>query len=51
MLRYEEHNKAQSICLVEEEIPRFLSAAHKDHGHYAAQLCLSFLVGWAYWPT
>lgn len=51
MLRYEEHNGAQSICLVEEEIPRFLSAAHEDHGHYAAQLCLSFLVGRAYCPT
>ena len=51
MLRYEEHNGARSICLIEEEIPRFLNAAHEDHGHYAAQLCLSFLVGRAYWPT
>ena len=51
MLRYEEYNGAQSICLVEEEISRFFGAAHEDHRHYAAQLCFSFLVSRAYWPT
>lgn len=49
MLRYED-NRAQSIYLIEEKILWFFNVAHKDHGHYAAQLCLSFLVGRAYWP-
>ena len=48
MLRYREHNGALSICLVDEEIPRFLNAVHEDHGHYTAQLCLNFLMGRAY---
>lgn len=51
MLQYRENNGSKSICLVEDEITRFLSAAHEDHGHFAAQLCLGFVVGRVYWPN
>ena len=50
-LRYIEANGSTSICIIEEEVPRFLKAAHEDHGHYAAALTLDFLIGRAYWPT
>jgi hypothetical protein len=42
-LQYTEATGASSICLVEEEIPRFLKAAHEDHGHYASSLTLDYL--------
>ena len=51
VLKYTEITGATSICLVEEEIPRMLSAAHEDHGHFGTELTLDFLVGRAYWPT
>ena len=50
-LRYIETTGASSICIIEEEIPRFLRAAHEDHGHYAAALTLDYLMGRVYWPT
>ena len=51
VLRYKETTGAESICLTEVEIPRYLNAAHEDHGHHAAALTLDFLMGRAYWPT
>lgn len=50
-LRFRENNGFLSICLVGDEIERFFNSAHKDHGHIASELCLSFLVGRGYWPT
>jgi hypothetical protein len=50
-LRYIETTGADSICIVEEQIPQFLKAAHEDHGHYAAALTLDYLIGRVYWPT
>ena len=50
-LRFVEPTGASSICITEEEIPRFLNAAHEDHGHYATALTLDFLIGRAYWPS
>ena len=47
-LRYIESTGAQSICLTEAEIPRYLYAAHEDHRHHAAWLTLDYLVGRAY---
>ena len=49
-LLFTEANGRDSICIVEEEIPRFLHPAHEDHGHYSAALTLEFLIGRAYWP-
>ena len=51
VLKYYESTGAESPCLIEAEIPRFLHAAHEDHGHHAAALTLDFLIGRAYWPT
>lgn len=51
MLEYKEHNGAQSISLIEIEISGYFDAANKDHRHYAAELCFSFLVAQAHWPT
>lgn len=51
ILRYTENTGAESICLIEAEVHRFLHAAHEDHGHHAAALTLDFLMGRAYWPT
>lgn len=50
MLRYREQNRALGIYPVDEEIPRFFNTAYEDHGYYAAQLCLNFLVDRVYWP-
>lgn len=50
-LKYEENNESFSLCIIESEVPRFLKAAHEDHGHYAAALTLDFLIGRAYWPN
>jgi len=50
-LKYEENNGSFSLCIIESEVPRFLKAAHEDHGHYAAALTLDFLIGRAYWPN
>ena len=50
-LRYIEKTGANSICIVEDQIPQFLKAAHEDYGHYAAALTLDYLIGRAYWPT
>ncbi len=50
-LKYEENNGSFSLCIIEAEVPRFLKAAHEDHGHYAAALTLDFLIGRAYWPN
>lgn len=44
MLLYCENNCGMSLCLVEEDIPRFLNAAPEDPGHFAAQLCLRCLM-------
>lgn len=41
-LRYQENNGSFSLCVVESEIERFLSMAHKDHSHYSSELSLSF---------
>lgn len=51
VLRYHENNGSMSLCLIEEEISRFLNAAHEDHGHFGAALAMDYLVGRAYWPT
>ncbi len=51
ILKFIEATGARSTCLIEEEIPRFLHAAHEDHGHFASALTLDFLMGRAYWPT
>ena len=51
LLKYIESTGARSICLVEAEVPRYLQAAHEDHGHHADALTLDFLIGRAYWPT
>ena len=32
-------------------VPQHLAAAHENHGHFAAELSLDFLIGRAYWPT
>lgn len=48
MLLYCENNGGMSLCLVEENIPRFLSTAPKDHGHFTAQLYLKCIIEWAY---
>ena len=50
-LLYVEPTGSHSICIIEEEIHRFLSAAHEDHGYYSAALILDFLIGRAYWPN
>ena len=51
ILKYYKSTGAESPCLIEAEIPRFLNAAHKDHGHYTAALTLNFLIGRAFWST
>lgn len=50
-LCYRESNEALSLCILDSEIERFLAAAHENHGHFAAELSLDFLIGRAYWPT
>lgn len=50
-LRWVEDTGAQSICIIEEEVPRVLQSAHEDHGHFASALTLDFLIGQFYWPT
>ena len=44
-LRFIENNGSVSICIVEDEVSRFLQAAHEDHGHYAPALTLDYLIG------
>ena len=51
VLRYKEITGVESICMLEEEVPKMLRASHEDHGHYSAQLTMDFLIGRAYWPT
>ena len=51
MLKFREKNGIWSPCILEDKIIRFLSAAHEDHGHFGADLCLNYLIGRAYWPT
>ena len=51
VLRYCKTNGTPSLCILEIEVPRFLARAHEEHGHYAAALSLSWLIGKTYWPT
>lgn len=38
-------------CILEDKVSRFVSVAHENHNHFAADLCLNYLIGRAYWPT
>lgn len=51
MLKFQEKNKVWSLCILEDKVSRFLSAAHEDHGHFGADLCFNYLIERAYWPT
>lgn len=51
MLKFQEKNGVWSPCILEGEVTRFFSAAHENHGHFKADLCLNYLIGRAYWPT
>ena len=50
-LFYRENNRVLSLCILDSKIEQFLTASHENHGHFAAELSLDFLIGRAYWPT
>lgn len=50
-LCYRKKNGMLSICILDSEIKQFLVAAHKNHGHFAAELSLDILIGQDYWLT